>query len=116
MDEHWRPMYFECSPCTNHFDIILKVETMEADREAVLDLLGYTNSNITLELNHVWKAWTNEAKFPKIKDKISHYFSQITKDDLEKLYSIYEPDFTLFNYTAEKYFDAVRRDRNLVAR
>ena len=111
MDEHWRPMYLDCHPCYHHFDLILKVETMETDKEAVFKLLGYNrdedkNNGSLLELNQIWNRWANKALVPLSShtNLSSDYFSKISRANLRLLYKVYEPDFILFNYTADKYF------------
>jgi len=104
MNEHWRPQYLDCSPCHHKFDLFLKVETLEKDKEAVFKLLGYNNStdDAYLELESTWKQWSNPSK--KLKDE-TFYFSQLNQELLQSLYNIYELDFELFGYSAKKYFN-----------
>ncbi len=115
MDEHWRPMYLDCNPCQTPFDLILKVETLEGDKDAVLGLLAHNNCSRSqdADLNETWRRWANKAHRrtgagsfkSKLKSSSSQqYFSQISNLNLQVLYNIYEPDFLLFNYSADKYF------------
>ena len=106
MNEHWRPIYVDCNACFHKFNFIMKVETMDRDRNYLLELLG-VNSSLVDDLNAVWDAWTNKAAVPKKKRdplwSVAEYFSKVSKNDLRKLYETYEPDFAMFNYEAEPY-------------
>jgi chondroitin 4-sulfotransferase 11 len=108
MDEHWRPQSLDCSPCHHKFDLFLKVETLNEDRRAVFKVLGYENTTSVeyKELEETWKAWSNRSA--KVHDE-DFYFSQLSESLINNLYSLYELDFELFGYSADKYFDMVKK-------
>ena len=130
MDEHWRPAYLDCNPCQHSFDIILKTESMNYEKETIINQLSNyyrDSSKLKNELNSVWNRWGNKS--PKIFQlenwkannsrrssttiiensttfKSSHvYFSQVSKADLERLYHVYRPDFELFQYSPWEYIE-----------
>ncbi|ELU03967.1 hypothetical protein CAPTEDRAFT_45571, partial [Capitella teleta] len=39
-NQHWRPHHRLCHPCSIHYDLIVKVETMQEDSKVVLHKLG----------------------------------------------------------------------------
>ena len=84
-NEHWCPNYLYCTPCTAHFQYIIKFETMDAEAD---------------RLRRVWKTtdikdqWLNRNDGGMPKDNITmEYFKMLDKQDIRKLYEIYEPDF-----------------------
>lgn len=119
MDEHWRPMYLDCPPCINSFNLILKVETMDKDKELVFKILGFKNGTKEYkEIVDVWNRWGNRhvistaagqketsmSSAMMVWNTTAKYYSQISQDDLKSLYNLYELDFVLFNYSGKEYF------------
>lgn len=109
MDEHWRPQYLDCSPCHHNFDLILKVEDIDRDKLQVFQLLGQANFTISenKELENTWNSWTNRTP-TDLKRNEYFYFSQLPLSLLKNLYEIYEPDFKLFGYSPDEYFDMAK--------
>ena len=52
------------------------------------------------------KSWDNISSKP---EAIEHYYSQLTKSQIQSLYEKYRPDHELFGYTPE-YFLAFGKD------
>ena len=87
-NEHWRPMANLCLPCQINYDIIGKYETLEEDAKYVLDKVKLSK----------------KVKFPRSDrpsstgNLLNQYLSRLTRDQLLRLYHVYELDFRLFDY------------------
>ncbi|XP_041782841.1 carbohydrate sulfotransferase 8-like [Anopheles merus] len=96
LDIHWSPVNNLCTPCLARYDYIIKLETYEQDVEVMIKAAKLQGKVKLMQLNHVRKE--------PVEILIMKYFSQITQKQIEMLYSIYEIDFQLFGYSADKYF------------
>lgn len=104
-DEHWRPMYLDCNPCYRTFDFILKVETLNDDKDKVMQYLHVSPLDpMYKEVEDVWVRWNNPSGKNGPSRNESFYFSQLTTGDIQKLYELYEPDFQIFDYRPDEYF------------
>lgn len=104
LDEHWRPMFLDCNPCHHMFDFILKVETLDRDKQKVFQQLQLVPPDPQYkEVDDVWVRWNNPSGINSPRRNESFYFSQLTVRDIENLYSLYEPDFRIFDYSPELY-------------
>lgn len=94
-DDHWIPFYLFCTPCLINYDIIVKVETMLRDQVYVIQAAGLQGL-----IHPRWKHKT----YSKEKEETSkHYFSQLTKQEVKRLYEKYQLDFELFDYKVDDY-------------
>ncbi|KAL0278156.1 UNVERIFIED_CONTAM: hypothetical protein PYX00_000059 [Menopon gallinae] len=95
-DMHWTPITNFCTPCQIRFDIIMKVETLQADQNYLIQ-----KTNLQKWIKPEWK---NPSKgtvnHTRLKEQ---YYSQLTKRQIQKLYHIYRYDFHLFDYSLEGY-------------
>ncbi|XP_058065609.1 carbohydrate sulfotransferase 8-like [Anopheles bellator] len=96
LDVHWCPVNNLCTPCLVRYDLIIKLETYAQDVEV---LLRRTNLRDKIKPVHI-----NHTRRDVVDRLIEKYFSQITQKQMDALYAIYEIDFMLFGYSAEKYF------------
>uniref|UniRef100_A0A182FBM1 Carbohydrate sulfotransferase n=1 Tax=Anopheles albimanus TaxID=7167 RepID=A0A182FBM1_ANOAL len=96
LDIHWCPINNLCTPCLARYDLIIKLETYARDMEVLIKHTGLQGKIKPVHINHARKEATESL--------IQKYFSQITDKQMDALYSIYEIDFMLFGYSAEKYF------------
>ncbi|PSN45929.1 hypothetical protein C0J52_20206 [Blattella germanica] len=96
-DDHWIPYYLYCTPCLLNYDIIGKVETMLRDQVYVIKVLGLQGV--------IRPRWRHKTYHHKGNDISRMYFSQLSKDEVQKLYELYKLDFELFDYSHEKYLD-----------
>ncbi|XP_049542502.1 carbohydrate sulfotransferase 11-like [Anopheles darlingi] len=96
LDIHWAPMYQLCTVCLAKYHMIIKLETYARDVEVLIKQTGLQGKIKPVHINHGRKETTEIL--------IQRYFSEITDKQMEALYSIYELDFLLFGYSAEKYF------------
>lgn len=87
-NEHWKPIYSLCHPCSIHYDIIGKYETLYQDSDYILTKIGMKN----LEFPYTSKPSKTTVNMRK-------YYKNLTSESIWKLYDIYQLDFRLFGYT-----------------
>ncbi len=101
-NEHWYPVYLMCLPCRYNYSVVSSVETLASDSADILrhlsKIITKTNKS-SLPRLHAAKGETPN----KTQNKAEHYFSQITKQQVKKLYDKYFFDFELFGYDIEPY-------------
>ena len=95
LDEHWEPINKYCSVCNasvlKSFRYILKFEDLKSEAS---DFLKHCDWNYPLIPRNV------NNKIHSSTSNLTHkYFSAHSKEQIVKLYSIYELDFVLFNYS-----------------
>ncbi|KAK7065144.1 hypothetical protein SK128_009141 [Halocaridina rubra] len=98
-NEHWAPYYTFCSPCQVHFDYILHFETLAADEAYLVNAVSGLSSVVTPHKLH--------ASHTSYGELTMKYFQLLSLSQLEKLYSIYEKDFRIFDYDSQKYFQYI---------
>ena len=96
---HIRPMYGHCSICheiqLKAFRYILKSEELDKEEPAFIRHMGWENKiNISEPKLNVQRP--DEMTSEEITNL---YFTQLSMDEVLKLYNLYEWDFLLFNYT-----------------
>lgn len=89
-----------CSPCSMHFDYIIKMENFDLEIQKPLSSAGITS--LDLGKNHI----TGTAN----KRLVEKYFKKLTLNEVKKLYTKYKRDFLLFGYTPFKYFRMTRKN------
>ena len=98
IDPHWARYYEFCTPCQVNFSVIAKTETMKSDQKYILEAF---NTNKVLKMQKI-----NQAKDGRnTSDLIEEYYSQLSIDQVTRLYSIFHIDFEMFQYDASKYFN-----------
>lgn len=99
-DPHWAPFTPRCRPCSMRYDVIVKVETLDQDLEALLPRMGLA-------------AWSFPKRNVKARRKdtrrqtAAEYFSELSRQQVLQLYAIYMYDFELFGYKLEGFTDPV---------
>uniref|UniRef100_A0A4W3IEP8 Carbohydrate sulfotransferase n=1 Tax=Callorhinchus milii TaxID=7868 RepID=A0A4W3IEP8_CALMI len=91
-DDHWRQMYRLCHPCHIKYDFIGKLETLDEDTAYLLQLL---NAEKRIKFPRKYPNQTTTSY-------VEQWFRIIPKPWREKLFQLYEPDFTLFGYPKPK--------------
>ncbi|XP_078518136.1 carbohydrate sulfotransferase 9-like [Lissotriton helveticus] len=91
-DTHWNAASHICSPCSIHYDILGKFETIKDDAEHVLRLIG---APMHLHFPNI-KQHPNEIETNK--RMIKQYFQNLSSEYFQPLQDFYHLDFTLFNY------------------
>ena len=104
-NEHWCPNYLYCTPCTANFQYIIKYETMDVET----DRLRWVWNNT--DINNQWLN-RNDGGMPK-DDITMEYFKMLDKQDILRLYEIYEPDFRMFNYDVTPFLDQANYRENM---
>ena len=85
-------------PCHIEYTIISRLDTLNKDSEQIFKTMGV---NAELPKSHVTQGNTTD-------NTVASYYSQISKDLLDKLIHIYKFDFLLFNYSAKDYYNYVQ--------
>ncbi|XP_071556798.1 carbohydrate sulfotransferase 11 [Temnothorax nylanderi] len=95
LDMHWTPVVNFCTPCQVRFDVIAKFETLHDDQDYLIK---------QAHVGHIIKPeWKNPTKGVQTKDVIKHYFTQLSKTQIDELYEMFRYDFVLFDYSPEEY-------------
>ena len=98
LDPHLLPYTVNCAPCNVDYKAVVKLENLEQD----LLFLGQM-AGVQFE-----KVVTLNPSSGDTSDLAMEYFSQIYKDDVEKLYELYKFDFELFDYDPDIYFKVAK--------
>lgn len=94
-NDHWVPYWLHCHVCEMEYDIIGKMETIAEDMDFISEKSGLAAANISLP-------WANKKSSG---DKVSlDYFHRLSLAQVKGLYVIYKPDFEMFGYQVEPYF------------
>lgn len=101
-DDHWIPFYLFCTPCLLKYDIIAKVETMLRDQVYVIRAAGLQGL--------IRPRWRHRTYHDEGKHTSMRYFSQLTKQDVKRLYEKYKLDFELFDYKVDDYLQYAARE------
>lgn len=94
-NDHWVPYYLHCHVCEMEYDIIGKMETIAEDMDFIAVESGLAAANITLP-------WANKRSSGH--EASLDYFKGLSLAQVKGLYAIYKPDFEMFGYTADLYF------------
>ena len=94
-DDHWIPFYLFCTPCLINYDIIVKVETMLRDQVYVIRAAGLQGL--------IRPRWRHKMYSKEKEETSKRYFSQLTKQEVKRLYEKYQLDFELFDYKVDDY-------------
>lgn len=92
LNEHWRPIYDLCHPCSINYDIIGKYETLDQDSEFILTQVGETRIS-----------FPRAPKASSTTSNLSKYFGSLQNDVIKHLYNIYVMDFRLFGYNLQEF-------------
>ncbi|CAL8331956.1 unnamed protein product [Merluccius merluccius] len=87
-NEHWRQVYRLCHPCQVQYDFVGHLETLEADSEQLLRILGVDQ----------WIHFPTGARNLTAASWERDWFARIPMAMREELYKLYQPDFELFGY------------------
>ncbi|XP_054750837.2 carbohydrate sulfotransferase 11-like isoform X1 [Lytechinus pictus] len=90
--DHWTEMYKICSPCTVEYDFIGLLENVAEESKYFLDKLGVGRK--VQYLGSETSRPTNSSE----RSVYEKYYSQLSHEDLVKLWEIYKYDFQFFGY------------------
>ncbi|XP_069758091.1 carbohydrate sulfotransferase 8-like isoform X2 [Narcine bancroftii] len=91
LDIHWEPVGRLCSPCLVRYDFIGRFESLGAEAEALLRLVG-APANLTFP---TFKDRRQERTGPRLSRR---YLAQLSAGDRRRLQNFYLADYTMFNY------------------
>lgn len=94
-DDHWIPYYLFCTPCLLNYDIIAQLETLNRDQMYVIKSAGLEGL--------IKPRWTHKTANYQAGEIAKRYFSQLSREELKKLYEKYKLDFELFGYEMDDY-------------
>jgi len=94
-NDHWVPYWLHCHVCDVEYDIIGKMETITEDMDFIAEESGLKAANVSLP-------WANRRSSGE--KVILDYFRGLTLAQVNGLYLIYKPDFEMFGYKADSYF------------
>jgi hypothetical protein len=94
INNHWKPVYLNCAPCTEPYEIIVKMESFHEDASYIYRRLG---------LNNLYQ-WRKQSADRTSQAAVDKAFNSLDPKLVRQIYDIYEPDFLLFGYNATRYF------------
>ncbi|XP_006817748.1 carbohydrate sulfotransferase 11-like [Saccoglossus kowalevskii] len=97
LNKHWGLIKNKCNPCNIDFDILGKFETLSEDSKGILNAISASE---IVDFPSYATHRTSSASL----DVLAKYYSQLSKQQTERLYSKYETDFRLFDYNAVEFF------------
>lgn len=89
LNEHWEQYYKQCHPCLVDYDFVGTFENAEKDTASVIGKLGATK--------FVKPPYVTDNKVVS-QSELTKIYKTITVSELNNLYKIYSPDYTLFGY------------------
>ena len=90
-DNHWKPFYIRCLPCSSPYDYIAKLETIKTD-------MDYLKHKLNLNEEHR-KYFFPERKFTANFELTKKTFKKIPNKLAHRLYKVYQHDFEMFDYS-----------------
>lgn len=129
-NKHWLPYYMICTPCHHHYSFIIHLENIEEETTFLADATGIQE----LIPNHRHRTATKryEVKLEKktrresllqnqnesstnkrdatFKNKEALYYSQLSLQQLLKLYEVYRIDMEMFDFDLSPYDSYVQQD------
>lgn len=104
---HWMPYSNFCGLCKVDYDFVGKMETLRDDLEALKD---HIPAEFREAIDRIFNSRKNASKGKSSSTSI-HYFSQISKNLILRLYRSYKEDFDLGGYPyPEQYIEAGSND------
>ncbi|XP_060533589.1 carbohydrate sulfotransferase 11 [Cylas formicarius] len=88
-NEHWRPVYDMCLPCTLNYTFVGRYETLVEDARTVLNMVGAPPLAFPV---------TRPAR---TRDNLKRYYQELSVYTIGRLYRRYLADFKLFGYGLE---------------
>lgn len=90
INEHWKPIYKLCHPCSLNYTFVGKYEKFDDDSQVLLNLIDAPRN---ISFPHTKSSQTSQ--------RLRYYYQQLSLNNIERLYRLYEHDFKLFGYNLE---------------
>ncbi|XP_042859517.1 carbohydrate sulfotransferase 10-like [Penaeus japonicus] len=97
----WIPYWVHCGVCQRDYNVIMKLETLEEDQQFLVTLSQLNE----LRGRTSWVHLRGESS----SQLAMHYYKELTRRQMLQLYTCYEPDFKLFQYSIHDFL-AVAKD------
>ena len=105
---HWTPYHNFCLLCDVSYTAIGNMDHFDEDVEFILLAANASSANNDYEYSKVVHSSAKDRNKPKStkakKTDTKKYMSELTKEQLNKLYNMYKIDFEMFNFDASTYF------------
>jgi len=99
-DVHWNRYSDHCSPCSIHYDIVIKMDDFSKEEEvSMMRKLGLKHLNVSLP--HLQESSGGSTDF----HVTCKYFQQLIPEQVKALYTIYRTDFEMFLYSPQPYIN-----------
>jgi len=112
LKHHWAPYWYTCGLCSESHtpDLILKTETLPRDIKEVAGRLRLTQEQAS-QFPDI-RVTGNDDNFSEgnrpSDEFMTKYFSQLTKEQVLKLYLFYRLDHEMFDYSPKEYINVAR--------
>lgn len=90
VNEHWRAVQHLCHPCSIKYSYIAKYETFATDVSALLEYIGLGDLEFPAQRS------SNTSQ------RLESYLRQLSVENVERLYRVFEADFKLFQYSLDQ--------------
>jgi len=105
---HWIPIHLLCRPCSLHYTIVAKTETIERDSRFIRKTLGHEEEeeerSETLEKIHKTKNGSNADRENTLLPS-QRFFSTLKRKEVEGLIQKYQIDLEMWGYSPQQYLD-----------
>ena len=116
---HWIPVNLLCHPCTRHYTIVAKIDTIERDSRKTIDIfiftinclfrfirktLGHEEEERTKTLENIHKT-KNGSDGDVTLLPSQRFFSQLERKEVEGLIQKYQIDLEMWGYSPQKYLE-----------
>lgn len=131
-DEHWLPYYMTCTPCHQRFAIIMHLDSIFEEGKYLVYATGFKellprHAHATINISHAHSdPGKQPGKFALTDYQVQFlqrgieasgsepavelgFFSELSMQQLMKLYSVYRIDFDMFNFNISPYDNYVKR-------
>ena len=107
-DVHWNRYSDHCSPCSIHYDTVIKMDNLSKEEEVTMMCqLGLKHLNVSLP--HLQETSGGSTDF----HVTCQYFQQLVPEQVKALYAIYHTDFEMFHYSPQPYINCAEGSSGL---
>lgn len=99
-DVHWNRYSDHCSPCSIHYDTVIKMDDFSKEQEeSVMCQMGLKHLNVSLPRLQETSGGSTGFQVT------CQYFQQLIPEQVKALYTIYQTDFEMFHYSPQPYIN-----------
>ena len=102
LDIHWLPFISRCGYCDIPYLVIAKAESFQTDQKFIGLLAGIEFGDVQF----------NPSSGGSTKSLSRKYFSQLDKETIDELYSLFKVDFEMFGYRPDEFYEYARSATN----